>query len=110
MRRAVVARRDGEVLTLTLGYLLGDIRARATAGSIQQQLGAAGIQVNLVAQIAVDLLAPPTATSVPDLVLNSSPRTASDRSAAVTALGCADAFISATPSSTSSIRPMPIAT
>ena len=73
-----ISRRDGQVLTVVLGYDVADERAAATARLVQRQLGVAGIQVELVQQTDADLQQPLTADSVPDLVLRTVPRSASD--------------------------------
>ncbi len=83
---------DGRVLTLTLGYDAADATAQATARVLQRQLGSAGIQLNLVAQTAVDVVTPLTAASVPDVVLAVTPRSASDRGRAATVLSCATGY------------------
>lgn len=79
----------GRVLTLVLGYDAADPAARAAGRLLQRQLGTAGIQLNLVAQTGADVVAPLTAASVPDLVLATTARSASDRGRAAGLLGCA---------------------
>ncbi len=101
-RDGLYFRRDGQALTATLGYLIGDARATATAALIQRQLGQAGIGLNLVALNASDLLAPPVAASVPDLVLSTVPRGPSDSGQAVAALACGSVFAVVSQSSSSS--------
>lgn len=83
---------DGRVLTLVLGYDAADATAQSAARLLQRQLGAAGIQLDLVAQTAVDVVAPLTALSVPDVVLALTPRSASDRGRAATLLSCAAGY------------------
>ncbi len=100
-RDGLYFRRNGQVLTLTLGYLLGDDRARTTARQIQQQLGGAGILLNLVALADPDLFAALTATSPADIVLTTRPRGPSDRAGAVAAFDCGTAFDAAPKISTS---------
>ncbi len=87
---------DGGVLTLVLGYDAADATARATARLLQRQLGAAGIQLNLVATTAGELATPLTATSVPDLLVTTTARSASDRGRAATLLSCAAGYPSPT--------------
>ncbi|WP_111767586.1 ABC transporter substrate-binding protein [Nakamurella deserti] len=83
---------DGRVLTLVMGYDAADSTAQSAARLLQRQLGAAGIQLDLVAQTAVDVVAPLTSVSVPDIVLTLTPRTASDRGRAATLLACAAGY------------------
>ena len=94
--------RRGGVLTLTLGYLLGDVRQRTVARLMQRQLGAVGIQINLVAQTDADFFTQLTANSPPDLRLVTAPRGPSRGATAVTALGCDTAFNPAVATSSSS--------
>lgn len=84
--------RDGRVLTLVLGYDATDAAGRAAGRLLQRQLGAAGILLNLVAQSPTDVLAPLTTASVPDLVLTTTPRSASDRARAATLTECATGY------------------
>lgn len=83
---------DGQVLTLVLGYDATDPAGRAAARLLQRQFAAAGVQLNLVAQSATDVVAPLTTASVPDLVLTTTPRSASDRGRAATLLECATGY------------------
>jgi ABC-type transport system substrate-binding protein len=80
------------VLTLVLGYDAADAAVRATARLLQRQLGAAGMQLNLVALTPAEIAGPLTAASVPDLVLAVTPRSASDRGRAATVLSCAAGY------------------
>ncbi|TKV61572.1 hypothetical protein FDO65_08405 [Nakamurella flava] len=82
------ATRGGEVLTLTLGYPSGHRRLAAVARTLQTQLGAAGIQVVLLADAATTLLATRVATGSLDLALVTVPRGADDAVAAATAFSC----------------------
>ncbi len=87
-RSGVYYAKNGQVLRLNLGYQLGSPAAVAAAGLIQSQLGKVGILVNLVSLSELDLQPPLLSTTVPDMVLGSVPRTASDGAVAVAALGC----------------------
>lgn len=82
------ATRGGEVLTLTLGYPSGHRRLAAAARTLQTQLGAAGIQLVLLADAATTLLATRVATGSLDLALVTVPRGADDAVAAATAFSC----------------------
>lgn len=82
------ATRGGEVLTLTLGYPSGNRRLAAAARTLQSQLGAAGVQVVLLADAATDLLATRVAGGGLDLALVALPRGADDAVAAATAFSC----------------------
>ncbi|MEP6981190.1 MAG: ABC transporter substrate-binding protein [Nakamurella sp.] len=106
---------DGRVLTLLLGYDATDTAAAAAARSLQRRLGTAGVQLNLVAQTATDVVGPLTVASAPDLVVTTTPRSASDRARAARLLQCATGYptvsgatvgsATATPSATGSSTP-----
>ena len=91
----VYARRDGQVLSLTLAVPSQDARLLAAARLIQRQLGAAGIAVDVLVDAVGPLIAGPVATGTVDLTLLTVPRSRSDAVAAASAFGCPDE--SATP-------------
>jgi hypothetical protein len=92
------------VLAVSLGYTATDDRAHDAAGVLQQQLGAAGILVNLVALTGQDLQN--VLTTSPDLVLETVPRGASDAATGAELSGCAT-VISARATSTGSTTTTP---
>lgn len=82
------ATRGGEVLTLTLGYPSGHRRLAAAARTLQSDLGAAGIQVVLLADAGPTLLETRVAGGTVDLALVTVPRGPNDAVAAATAFSC----------------------
>ncbi len=87
-RNGVYVARAGEVLRLTLGYPSGRPRTAAAARAIQQQLGAVGIEIDLLPDAAPDLIENDVATGGLDLALVDLPRGRDDAVAAATAFGC----------------------
>ncbi len=80
--------KDGRVLRLTLGYPRGDSRLAAAARSIQRQLGAVGIEVDLLADATTTLINSRMAGGTLDLGLIAVPRDSSDAASAASAFGC----------------------
>lgn len=87
-RNGVYVARDGQILRLRLGYPSGRPRVAATARLLQEQLGAAGIEVDLFPDAAPDLIENEVATGTLDLALINLPRGSIDSVAAATAFGC----------------------
>ena len=87
-RNGLYVARQGQLLRLTLGYPSGQPRTAAAARSIQQQLGSIGVEVNLVADAAPDLIENGMADGGLDLALINLPRGQDDAVAAATAFGC----------------------
>ena len=87
-RNGLYVARQGQVLRLTLGYPSGQPRTAAAARSIQQQLGSIGVEVNLVADAAPDLIENTLADGSLDMALINLPRGQDDGVAAATAFGC----------------------
>lgn len=87
-RNGVYVARNGQILRLRLGYPSGQPRAAATARLIQQQLGAAGIEVDLFPDAAADLIESGVAAGTLDLSLINLTRGSTDSVAAATAFGC----------------------
>jgi len=88
LRNGLYATRDGEVLRLTLGYPTGDPRVAAAARTIQRQLGSIGVEVDLLADSAPNLLETRVAAGTLDLALVAVPRGPEDAAAAAAAFGC----------------------
>ena len=80
--------RDGQILRLRLGYPSGSPRLAAAARLVQQQLGAAGMEVDLYPDAAPDLIENNVAAGTVDLALVDLPRGPNDSIAAATAFGC----------------------
>ncbi|WP_420122916.1 ABC transporter substrate-binding protein [Nakamurella sp.] len=80
--------RDGQILRLRLGYPSGSPRLAAAARLVQQQLGAAGIEVDLYPDAAPDLIENNLAAGTLDLALINLTRGPDDPVAAATAFGC----------------------
>lgn len=78
----------GQVLRLTLGYPSGNPRLAAAARSIQRQLGAIGIEVDLLADASTTLINSRIAAGTMDLGLIAQPRGSSDDAFAASAFGC----------------------
>jgi ABC-type transport system substrate-binding protein len=87
-RNGLYVARQGEVLRLTLGYPSGQPRMAAAARQIRDQLGAVGIEVDLLPDAAPDLIENTVATGDLDLALVNLPRGPQDDAAAATAFGC----------------------
>ncbi len=80
--------KGGQVLRLTLGYPSGDPRLAAAARSIQRQLAAVGIEVDLLADAPAALVNTRMANGAVDLGLIGLPRASSDAASAASAFGC----------------------
>ena len=83
-------RQGDTVLRLTLGFPTRDARMAAAAREIQQELGRAGIEVDLLADAAGPLITARAATGALDLLLVTVPRSRSDAVATGSGFGCAD--------------------
>lgn len=81
--------RDGQILRLRLGYPSGSPRLATAARLVQQQLGAAGIEVDLYPDAGPDLIENNLAEGTLDLALINLSRGPVDPVAAATAFGCA---------------------
>jgi len=88
LRNGLYATRNGEVLRLTLGYPTGNPRVAAAARTVQRQLGAIGIEVDLLADNAPSLLETRVAAGTLDLALAAVPRDSKDAAAAASAFSC----------------------
>jgi len=88
LRNGLYATRNGEVLRLTLGYPTGNPRVATAARTIQRQLGLIGIEVDLLADNAPNLLENRVAAGSLDLALVALPRGSKDAVAAASAFGC----------------------
>ena len=73
------------MLRLTLGYPSGDLRLAAAARTIQAELGSVGIEVDLLADTASNLIETRMATGDFDLALVRLPRGSSNSTSAATA-------------------------
>lgn len=87
-RNGLYVARQGVVLRLTLGYPSGQPRMAAAARAIRDQLGAVGIEVDLLPDAAPDLIETTLATGDLDLALVNLTRGSQDAVAAATAFGC----------------------
>ncbi len=92
VRHGLYYTREGTVLSVVLGYPIGDLRMQAAAVLLQRQLGAAGIEVNLVQLSQADSQLALVAQSTPDLVLRTTRRDPSPLAEAVVASGCGEVF------------------
>ena len=88
VRNGLYVSKDGEVLRLTLGYPAGDGRLAAAARTIQRQLGGIGIEIDLLADAAPNLVEARIATGEIDLALLAVPRGIADAVSAASAFGC----------------------
>ncbi len=88
LRNGLYVSRAGEVLRLTLGYPSGDPRLAAAARTIQRQLGAIGIEIDLLPDATANLVDTRIASGAIDLALLSRPRGISDAASAASAFGC----------------------
>ena len=87
-RDGLYATKEGEVLRLTLGYPSGDLRLAAAARTLQAELGSVGIEVDLLADTASNLIETRMATGTFDLALVRLPRGYANPTSAATAFGC----------------------
>ena len=87
-RNGLYATKNGEVLRLTLGYPSGDLRLAAAARTIQAELGSVGIEVDLLADTANNLIETRMAAGTFDLALIPLPRGYANPTAAASAFGC----------------------
>ena len=69
LRNGLYVSRAGEVLRLTLGYPSGDPRLAAAARTIQRQLGAIGIEIDLLPDATANLVDTRIASGAIDLAL-----------------------------------------
>jgi len=87
-RDGLYATKEGEVLRLTLGYPSGDLRLAAAARTLQAELGSIGIEVDLLADTASNLIETRMANGTFDLALVRLPRGYANPTSAATAFGC----------------------
>jgi ABC-type transport system substrate-binding protein len=87
-RDGLYATKEGEVLRLTLGYPSGDLRLAAVARTMQAELGSVGIEVDLLADTASNLIETRMATGTFDLALVRLPRGYANPTSAASAFGC----------------------
>jgi ABC-type transport system substrate-binding protein len=88
VNNGLYASKAGEILRLTLGYPSGDPRLAAAARTVQRQLGAIGIEVDLLPDASPNLVETRIAAGTVDLALLSLPRGISDAASASSAFGC----------------------
>ncbi|MGI8416092.1 MAG: ABC transporter substrate-binding protein, partial [Nakamurella sp.] len=84
------ATKDGTPLRISLGYPTGDPRLAATAVVVQEELGAIGIEVDLLSDTAQGIVGRLTTGGI-DLALLTVQRDRSDAIAASSAFGCPSA-------------------
>jgi ABC-type transport system substrate-binding protein len=87
-RDGLYATKQGEVLRLTLGYPGGDLRLAAAARTLQAELGSVGIEVDLLADTANNLIETRVASGAFDLALVRLPRGYANPTSAASAFGC----------------------